>query len=217
MRLVARRWHDYFQKGGSGVLPWGSWGIAMSDQDARTWLPDSLHGEVSRRKLAKYSYVVLEELIQGSALLLAWPWPEADSVGVPTWPRRTAEPLESVIDVEPLRAQLYRPSRLRRPPRVGDVFAVERLGPGWRHERVDEVSVLVGGNVYDVTVDARAGAKLAYFGAVTGERRPAAVRQRDRRLRAADGGDKRATRLRTRAPVKELTVLTAAQAAESSQ
>jgi hypothetical protein len=176
-----------------------------------------LHEAVTRTELRRYSYVVLEELIQGSALLMAWQWPDADAIGLPIWPDATARPRESVIDRDLLAAQLYRPSRLRRSPRVGDVFAVAKTGPGWRTDRVDDVTALVSGRVFDITIDARAAAKLAYFGAVTGAGRPAGVRQRDRGLRRADDVDQPATRLRTDAPLRELRVLARPAAGEASR
>jgi hypothetical protein len=188
----------------------------MNDEPSRAWMPDSLHDVVDRADLAQYSYVVLEELIQGNALLIAWPWPDADPVGLPRWRDLPSQPAETAVEQAVLRAQLYTPSGLRREPRVGDVFAVERLGGGWAEDQVDDVEALVEGSAYDITVDARAAAKLTYYGALTGMRAPAEIDRQAAKLRDADDRDRPVARLRTRAPLRPLEVRPRSELEEST-
>lgn len=163
------------------------------------WFPNSLHKYAAdaAELRAGWSYVVLEEVVDGTALLLRWPWPMADRNGRLHWPRGDArEVLEASVAVATLDKQLYKPNRLRREPRVGDTFAArvsDRAAWG-QEEPVDDVREIFPDNAVDVSADARAAAKLAYQGSLVPavskrEVEPELVRQATaerRRLRAPE-------------------------------
>lgn len=141
----------------------------MVRPDEVLWWPEALHRVAPEsRWLEDYSYVVLEELIDERIVLMAWSWPLADPDGHLYWPAEDEKfPLSVAVDRDLLRRRLYRPSRLRRSPRLGDTFAAAALGPAWFGDpTVDDVQTLFEGVAYDISADAREAAKLAYHGAV---------------------------------------------------
>ncbi len=135
------------------------------------WFPHSLHKYVDRAAELRegWWYVVLEEVVDGTALLLRWPWPLADEKGRLLWPPGDDRLVEEAgIAVPVLANQLYRPNRLRRAPRVGDTFAVRQSDRAkWgASDPVDDVQVLFPDHAIDVSADARVAAKLAYQGSL---------------------------------------------------
>lgn len=145
-------------------------GAGTAGRDARTpWLPAGLvdHG-FDQHAVQALSYLVVEEILDDVVIVTVSSWPAADRWG------RLRFDLESVdefaVALAALRSQFYQ-GWLARDPRVGDVFGAEiahehlrRHGPeGGRHE-LDE---LLPGPVYDLSVEARRVAKLAYYAAVT--------------------------------------------------
>lgn len=142
-------------------------GGAMVATDGQVpWFPESVQGQVGPQELLEgFSYVVLEEIIDDTVLLLAWPWPVADRDGRLRW--NTAEPpAEAIVDRAELRARLYQPAGLRREPRCGDTFAAEGAGRQWHQPAAADLTVLLPGRVFDLTPDAREAAKLAHLGSV---------------------------------------------------
>ena len=134
--------------------------------DGTPWAPEDL--PVSREALRRWSYVVLEEIVDDVAMLRRWGWPVVDQLGRLIWPALGEHGTQTaVVDVGLLVERLYRPTGLTRRPRCGDVFAVEAVGRGWR-KRGDlvEVASLFEGEVYDVSAAAREAAKLAYLASV---------------------------------------------------
>lgn len=108
-----------------------------------------------------YFYVVLEEIVDGVALLEAWPWPMVDEAGRLFWPaadegrRRTA-----TVGVDLLRAQLYDREFMRREPRCGDTYAATGVGRSAR--RVRDLRRWLIGSVYDISADTHEAARIAY-------------------------------------------------------
>jgi hypothetical protein len=70
----------------------------------------------------------------------------------------------AAVDVELLKAQLYRPNPIEREPRCGDTFAAPRGGDQhWRDGSTEDLRDLLGdSDVYDISADAREAAKIAY-------------------------------------------------------
>ena len=129
--------------------------------DAVPWAPEDL--PVAPGRLRSWTYVVLEELVDGVCLLRRWSWPVADPLGRLSWPDGSELSDGAVtIGIDRLRAQLYLPNDIARVPRVGDVFAVERTPGRWAGARVTDLSRVLDGRIYDVTADARLAAKIAY-------------------------------------------------------
>src|SRR3954447_1480744 len=167
------------------------------------WQPESLSDFVpDAKELARYLYVVLEEQVDDRVELLAWPWPLADRAGHLVWPDAGAHrPHVAAIEARSLREQIYRPNRIKRPPRLGDVYAAAALGDGWNSGGVlHDARHLFEGPLYDISADAREAAKLSYQGAL------APVRAH----RAADGEGAellaRAAKDRNRRSAKRLRV-----------
>lgn len=166
------------------------------------WQPESLQDFVSdATELSRYLYVVLEEQVDDRVELLAWPWPLADRAGHLIWPdARRHGPHVAAIEVRSLREQLYRPNRIKRAPRLGDVYAATALGDGWDSGSVlDDARHLFDGPLYDISADAREAAKLSYQGALA----PVRTRKADR-----DGAEllARAARERGRRAAKRMRV-----------
>lgn len=135
------------------------------------WFPQSLRGHAgSAADLRdRWCYVVVEEVLDRTALLQQWPWPLADEQGRLFWPPQDHEAMrEATVALSTLERRLYRPHRIRRHPRVGVTFAVLGAeGPGWESEAlVEEVRDLFPGPVLDVSAEARAAARLAYEGSL---------------------------------------------------
>ena len=162
------------------------------------WWPETLHHVADDPDcLADFAYVVLEELVDHRVVLISWPWPQADRRGRLSWSSSAAQdPSVATLDQELLRYQLYRPSRLQRLPRIGDVFAATRLGPGWNRGLVGDVRTLFEGPLYDISADAREAAKLAYQGAVATVRAPELADEVDRGLLARAGQRRSARKAR---------------------
>lgn len=122
---------------------------------------------MAESRISALWYVLIEEIVDGVALLQRWPWPFADQLGRLVWASE-AEVAEALVLLRVLRHELYIPTGLQRDPRVGDVFAVEPMANSraWRTQRpVTHVrSLFVAG--YDVSADAREAARLAFFGSV---------------------------------------------------
>lgn len=129
--------------------------------DAVPWAPEDL--PVAANRLRGWTYVVLEELVDGVCLLRRWSWPVADPLGRLSWPDGGEVSDGAVtIGIDRLREQLYLPNGIARVPRVGDVFAVERTPGRWSGARVTDLSRVFNGRIFDVTADARLAAKIAY-------------------------------------------------------
>jgi len=125
------------------------------------WSPPSL--AATGVEVADLSYLLVEEIVRAEAHLQRWEWPSADRDGRLSWP--TLRPLAQVaVPVEVLRWQLYQPQAggLRRRPRAGDVFAVRWAAGRRAPARVADLRTLFS-EAYDVSADARAAAKLAFF------------------------------------------------------
>lgn len=112
-------------------------------------------------------YLVVEEVVDGVCVLLAWPWPRVDRKGRLAWSAEDGDPVEIAVPLEQLRDQVYR-GRLQRDPRCGDTFAGALADSAEVPETglLDDLRPLFPGGVYDVSADAHAAAKLAYQGAL---------------------------------------------------
>ncbi len=151
------------------------------------WFPESLQSQVAGADelTSGWRYVVLEEVVDGTALLLSWPWPLADAGGRLTWTvEDDREPRDASVLVRLLRHRLYEPAGLRRTPRVGDTYAALHADtPGWGRpglagqdggagDASDGGAVergldgLFPDRVLDVSADARAASRLAYQGSL---------------------------------------------------
>jgi hypothetical protein len=137
------------------------------------WFPESLREPMAgaERSVASLAYVLVEEIVDGTVVLMRWPWPLADPYGRLFWPdadeQRSAA---AAVDVHLLQHQLYGPNQLERSPRCGDAFAA-RPGRGWgRRGRITDVRALFDGPVLDISADAREAAKLAFEGGVASVR-----------------------------------------------
>ena len=167
------------------------------------WRPEALEAATQGvPDLSNFAYVVVEESVDRLVELMAWPWPEADDQGRVFWPTEAESDYKTAVTTRDLlRDQLYRPSRLVRPPRLGDVYAARRLGPGWENPNVvTDVRQLFDGEVYDISADAREAAKLAYQGAAASVPTADAPSEADRRL-LSDAANRRA-----RHTAKKLTI-----------
>lgn len=137
------------------------------------WAPEDL--PIKRDEFVLWTYVVLEELVDGVALLRRWPWPVVDGRGRLVWPGGAEQDTDAIaVDVELLKDQLYTPNGLEREPRCGDTFAVPRRAADHSRARRprDLRDVLGRGTLYDISADAREAAKIAYQASV-GAIRPA--------------------------------------------
>lgn len=93
--------------------------MGASRADVVPWQPEGLP---AAREVGDWRYVVVEELIDGLALLRRCSWPFADERGHLVWPDEAADATTATVIL--LQAQLYTPNGLRRDPRIGDTFAV---------------------------------------------------------------------------------------------
>jgi hypothetical protein len=170
------------------------------------WRPEALQAATQDGvDLGDFAYVVVEESVDRLIVLIAWPWPEADDQGRLFWPGESESDYKTAVTTRDLlRYQLYRPSRLVRLPRLGDVYAASHLGPGWENSNlVTDVRQLFDGDVYDISADAREAAKLAYQGAAAPALTTRAASELDRRLlseAASQRGRLLAKRLKIAAP-----------------
>ena len=142
---------------------------ASGTSTAVGWWPESLQGDVAKRPedLQDYRYVVVEEIRDRFVVLMAWPWPQADLLGRLFWATTDAPgPHTAIVPWELLDRQLYHREGMERGPRLGDVYAAERLGSGWDSKRaITNLLNLFPGRLFDISADAREAAKLAYQGA----------------------------------------------------
>jgi hypothetical protein len=132
------------------------------------WHPEALEAAAGAGvSMGDFAYVMVEELVDKLVLLMAWPWPEADDSGRVFWPVEHELNYKTAVTTQDLlRYQLYRPNRLQRMPRLGDVYAASHLGSGWEDSNpVTDLRELFDGELYDISPDAREAAKLAYHGA----------------------------------------------------
>lgn len=134
------------------------------------WFPPSLreYAESVDDLRQNWCYVVLEEVVDQTALLLRWPWPLCDAKGRLFWPADDQDRVVEVgIPLLILARQLYR-RRPRRSPHVGDTFATKWTdGAAWPDAvTVDDSAQPLAGPVLDISADARAAAKLAYQGSL---------------------------------------------------
>jgi hypothetical protein len=130
---------------------------------AVAWAPEGL--PIATRDAGRWSYVVLEEIVDGIALLRRWAWPVADPLGRLLWPGGSEHRNDSAtVPVTLLKVQLYDPNGLVRQPRCGDTYGLPPGAPvPWRNgrERRDLRDVF-GDAVYDISADAREAVKTAY-------------------------------------------------------
>jgi hypothetical protein len=167
------------------------------------WRPEALQAATQGGvALHDFAYVVVEESVDRLIVLMAWSWPEADDHGRLFWPMEDEANYKTAVTTRDLlRYQLYRPNRLLRAPRLGDVLASSHLGPAWEDPKpVSDVRQLFDGEVYDISPDAREAAKLAYQGAAASFPTAGPASEGDRRLLSE------AARRRARLTAKKLTV-----------
>jgi hypothetical protein len=126
------------------------------------WRPESMAEALETGPpVESYSYIVLEEIVDGVALLVAWPWPHVDDVGRLFWPATAdASQRTATINVGLLRAQLYDREFMRREPRCGDTYAA--TGVGRSHRRLADLRRWLTGSVYDISADTHEAARIAY-------------------------------------------------------
>jgi hypothetical protein len=167
------------------------------------WRPEALQAAMpGEQDVHDFAYVVVEESVDRLVELMAWPWPEADDQGRLFWPVEDESDYQTAVTTRDLLSdQLYRPNRLARAPRLGDVYAASHLGPGWQDsDVVTDVRRLFDGELYDISADAREAAKLAYQGAAASVSATGTATELDHRLLSE------AARRRARLMAKKLTV-----------
>jgi len=131
----------------------------------RPWLPAGLarHG-LTQETVRTLSYVFLDELVDDTVTFLIHPWPYADEWGRLRFEARD-EQHELSLSGDLVRQELYRRFR-RRSPRPGDTFAArlrpDALRPLQEGRALTRIADVVEGTVYDLSVEARLVAKLAY-------------------------------------------------------
>ncbi|HYE77179.1 MAG TPA: hypothetical protein VEI97_04260 [bacterium] len=136
------------------------------------WLPAPLraHG-FTIETVALLRYVVVDEMVGEDVGLALWPWPVADGLGRLRF-RNVDERYELGMPAQDLQRELYAGWRSR-PPRIGDVFAARADGDALAELRAGTgvwtrpFAALFPGPVYDITLEARHLAKLAYYASVT--------------------------------------------------
>lgn len=159
----------------------------MSRGGARSWLPRAGRPErlaeappwvppgFARRRIAwaELSYIVVDELLGGVAGLVVSKWPRLDQRGRLRFPGERwrigarVEELEALLAERRELPDTTTPSDdvLRRPLRIGDVFAA-RTERRRARAGVPELGRWLSPPVLDVSRDAREAAKTALFGAV---------------------------------------------------
>jgi hypothetical protein len=148
---------------------------AMPPGTSVPWAPEDLPIEAG--DFGRWSYVVLEEIVDGVAVLRRWPWPVVDPLGRLLWPYGAEHDTDTItVDLALLRAQLYTANGLQRRPRCGDTFAVPQQVAARRRDRHPRDLRTVFGHtgVFDISADAREAAKIAYQSSL-GAIRPAAA------------------------------------------
>lgn len=131
------------------------------ERTGEPWRPPVLR-DVPARVLNALTYVVLDDLDaeDGEVVVDLSAWPQLDQLG------RVRHDLATTVEVDlPVRdlARLAAKAkgRAKRPPRIGDAFAMLL-----RSRSLEGLKAPVGPAV-DVTVDARAAARAAFYGAVS--------------------------------------------------
>jgi hypothetical protein len=148
------------------------------------WAPEDL--PVHADELAeRWSYIVLEEIVDAIALLRRWSWPFVDQNGRLAWPSEAEhDQSAATIDVAIVRRQLYEPNGLEREPRIGDVFAAEERAEDdaahWHGNHVADLRTILHGSVYDISADAREAAKIAYVAGLASIARVGTIDDHDR-------------------------------------
>lgn len=129
------------------------------------WAPEAL--PINRQDFGRWRYVVLEEIVDEIALLRWWPWPTVDRLGRLVWTNGAEHDTDAIgVDLKLLKAQLYTANGLRRDPRCGDTFAMQRVD-GYRPRRLRDLRDVFGtGKLFDISADAREAAKIAYQASV---------------------------------------------------
>lgn len=131
------------------------------------WAPEDL--PIDADEFDRWSYVVLEEIVEDIAVLRRWPWPVVDPLGRLLWPDHAEHDTNEIaVDLELLKAQLYTANRIQRQPRCGDTFAVQGEAVHHSHDAPphDLRDALGGSELYDISADAREAAKIAYQSSV---------------------------------------------------
>ncbi len=141
--------------------------MAIDATDRR--VPWHVRGIEPARDLASvehWRYVVIEEVLDGVAVLRCWHWPAADDLGHLVWPAEVQDDA-TAVPVRALREQLYDPNTLRREPRIGDTFAlVSDSPPGRWPRRTGDLARVLTGRVFDISAEARVAGRLAYRGSL---------------------------------------------------
>jgi hypothetical protein len=170
--------------GGRRATSWLPPGAATPPMKGKPWRPSAIH-RLSTRKMR---YVVVDEIFADLAELSVSEWPVVDASGRLRF--MGEETVHVEVDAERMRLFLRRHrmprKRVSRELRVGDTFGVE-VEPGRLDAFVSQLAEeppttaserrrtldpatwdWIRPPVFDVTADAREGAKLAYYAAVTG-------------------------------------------------
>jgi hypothetical protein len=155
---------------------------APDESGLRPWSPEGIDAAPDR-----LSYVVVEEIIEGSIGLSVGGWPEVDEQGR----LRFREQAALVgIDSDLLEQQLAehrRPADIARPLRIGDVFAVADVEIG-RGPAEQELSISGWKPpIYDISAQARAAAKSALYAAVAPILEPEQARELDELVEDVQG------------------------------
>ena len=139
----------------------------------RPWLPGSLATAFTSDTVTGLMYLAVDEVLGGLVTLAVSPWPQADGLGRLRFAGSGSRG-HLIVHRAELQRQIYE-GWLRREPRVGDVLAAPvdpaveaRLAAGADvilDASLRLLDVLAGEEVYDVTVEARRVAKLAYYAA----------------------------------------------------
>jgi len=146
------------------------------DEDplAVAWFPESMRGHVVQRvaegdtaaALAElrdnWRYVLVEEVAGGVAELHSWPWPLVDQTGRLIWPDSGADVETEAVPSDELQQRVYAPDLMRQ-PRAGDTFAVRQPARAAHQSGDDPVQALLGGQILDISPDARHAAKVSYY------------------------------------------------------
>lgn len=136
---------------------------AMPPGSSVPWAPEDL--PIDADDFGRWSYVVLEEIVDDIAVLRQWPWPVVDPLGRLQWPGEAEHATDAIaVDLDLLKAQLYTANGLARQPRCGDAFAVPNVAAAHkldRHPR-DVRTVFGEHGLFDISADAREAAKIAY-------------------------------------------------------
>jgi hypothetical protein len=142
--------------------------VGDDDEHGVVWLPERLLQAGVGVGAAQLQYVVVEEMVDGLASLLAWEWPLVDTKGRLFWhPSAQDHPVELSVPLRRLVHQLYEAGGLRRDPRCGDTFAARVDTTATDDDApVDDLRAVFPDGVYDLSAEAHQAAKLSYQGAL---------------------------------------------------